>query len=601
MSPPPPARGHAPGWLAPALVAAAAGVAYCNSFGGPFIFDDLDSIAGNPRIRRLWPLSEVLAGTQRPVAMLSFAVNHAFGGLSVAGYHAVNLAIHVAAALALFAILRRTLATPPLAARYGPAATALALAAAALWAAHPLTTQAVTYVVQRAESLAALFYLLTLHAVIRGALSARRAARWYALAVAACALGAATKPLVVSAPVVTLLYDRFFLAGSFRAALQRRGALYDGLAASWVVAIGLAAAAPDTAAGFHLARVTPAVYAATQPGVVLHYLRLAFWPHPLVLDYRWPPATDVAAIVVPALALAAIAGAVVWLAARRAPAGFAGLWFLLVLAPSSSFFPIHDLAFEHRAYLPLAGPVALAVVAASEGIALRRGARATASLLAALAVAAACALTIRRNHDYRSEIAIWSDVVAKRPGNVRGHSNLGRALLRVHDPAGALPHLENAVRIDPGYPEARNNRGAALAELGRLDEAIAEFRAALAPAPDFPDALSNLGRALLREKRFAEAAVPYRALTRVQPSNPVAWDALGNALAGSGEFDGAVAAYGEALRLAPDSAPIHNNLGIALIRQGRREDAVRHFREAVKLRPDFAPARQNLDRALRNG
>ena len=137
------------------MVGAVALLAYCNSLSGPFIFDDLDSIAGNPGIRRLFPLSGVLAGTPRPFAAFTFALNYALGGLDVRGYHAVNLAVHALAALTLFAILRRTFASPRLPRRYAEAAGGLALAAAALWAAHPLGTQAVTYVVQRAESLAA--------------------------------------------------------------------------------------------------------------------------------------------------------------------------------------------------------------------------------------------------------------------------------------------------------------------------------------------------------------------------------------------------------------------------------------------------------------
>jgi Flp pilus assembly protein TadD len=585
-------------WLAAVLIAATVGVAYHNSLSGPFIFDDLDSIVGNPRIRALWPPSEALGGTSRPLVALTLAANYAAGGLAVRGYHALNLVIHLLAALALFAILRRTLAGPRLGARFAGAADGIAFAAAALWAAHPLATQAVTYVIQRAESLAGLLYLATLYATIRGAASARRAVWWYALAAVACVLGAATKPTIASAPLVVLLYDRFFLAGSFREALTRRGPLYLALAASWAVVAALAIAAPDTAAGFHLRRVTPLAYAATQPGVVLHYLRLAFWPHPLVLDYGWPLAQTFAEVAVPGLALAAIAGVTLWQAARLRPIGFAGAWFFLALAPTSSVFPIHDPAFEHRMYLALAAPVVLVVLAGHELLARRARLPLAAAALAVLGVAAACVATIRRNHDYRSEIAIWSDVVAKRPQNARGHMNLGRALLRGRDAAAAMPHLVNAVRLAPGYPEAHNNLGAAYAEQGRLDEAMVEFGSALALKPDLNDARYNLGRGLLQQSRFDQAIAELEILLRAQPSNAKAWQDLGSALTGARRLEEALAAYGQALRLAPRSPEVHNNLGVALMRLGRRDEAVSHFREALSLQPDFAAARQNLERAL---
>jgi protein O-mannosyl-transferase len=593
------ARSPAPRWLAPAVVAAVTLLAYHNSLLGPFIFDDFDAIAANPRIHRLWPLSGVLGGTARPFAALTFALNYAAGGLDVRGYHAVNLAIHALAALTLFAILRRTFAFTRGGGLDRGAAEGLALAAAALWAAHPLNTQAVTYVVQRAESLAALLYLLTLYAAIRGAASPARARGWYAAATLAAALGAATKPLLVSAPLLVLLYDRFFLAPSFRAALRSRGALYLGLAASWGVAIGLAIAAPDSAAGFELETVTPLAYAATQPGVVCHYLKLAFWPDPLVLDYGWPLASRASEIVGPALLLLGLGVVTIRAALKWEPAAYLGMWFLLVLAPSSSLFPIQDPAFEHRMYLPLVAPVVLLVVAGHALLARRPGLRPAVVGLAIVALAVACGLTIRRNHDYRSEVAIWSDTVAKRPHNPRANMSLGRALLRVHDAAGAMPHLAEAVRLAPRYPEAHNNMGAALAEQGRIEEATSEFRTALELKPGLTDARANLARALLRRSRFAEAEEEYRKLAGERPEDAEVHAGRGTALVGLGRYEPAVAEYEQALRIANGSAELHNNMGIALARLGRLDAAVEHFREALRLAPDFAPARENLDRALR--
>ena len=166
--------------LAASLIVAATVAAYSNSFTGPMTFDDGKSIEDNPTIRRLWPLWRPLCPpahgetvTDRPLLNLSLAVNYACGGLDVWGYHAANLAIHLGSALLLFGVVRRTLRLPAMRNRWGESATAVALAVTLLWAVHPLQTESVTYIVQRAESLVGLLYLLVLYALIRGAAPGR--------------------------------------------------------------------------------------------------------------------------------------------------------------------------------------------------------------------------------------------------------------------------------------------------------------------------------------------------------------------------------------------------------------------------------------------
>ena len=221
------------------LLACVALVAYQNSFSVPLIFDDLPAIRDNPTIRQLGsalspPHGSGLPVDGRPVVNLTLAINYAFGGLEVRGYHLVNLAIHLAAALVLFGIVRRTLRQPAWRQRYQDAALPLAFMSAALWAVHPLQTEAVTYVVQRAESLMGLLYLLTLYGFIRSA-DPGASRGWPILAIASCGLGMASKEVMVSAPLMVLLYDRTFVAGSFREAWRQRRGLYAGLAASWLL------------------------------------------------------------------------------------------------------------------------------------------------------------------------------------------------------------------------------------------------------------------------------------------------------------------------------------------------------------------------------
>ncbi|HEX3730708.1 MAG TPA: hypothetical protein VHV47_12935, partial [Opitutaceae bacterium] len=214
---PQPARG--PAWAGAALIAAAAGWAYRNSFAAPLLMDDERSIAANASLRHLWPPSSVLAAppfsgvSGRPVLNFSFALNYAWGGLSVGGYHAVNLLLHVLAGLTLAGIVRRTVR--------GEGTALLGFAAGLLWTLHPLQTESVTYLSERAEVLMGLCYLLTLYAFIRGRL---------VLSVLACLLGMATKESMVTAPFLVFAYDTVFVGGSPRAAWRQRRGYYVALA-----------------------------------------------------------------------------------------------------------------------------------------------------------------------------------------------------------------------------------------------------------------------------------------------------------------------------------------------------------------------------------
>ncbi len=478
------------------LLAIFAGVyAYHNSLQGPFIFDDLVAITGNRTIRQLWPpRSLVLAPfdspvTGRPITNFSFAVNYALGGLNVWGYHVFNLAIHILAALVLYGVVRRTLLGPSLRDRHGDQASWFALAVALIWAVHPLQTESVTYITQRTELLMGLFLLLTLYCVIRSVESSRPAA-WYAAAVVFTVLGIGSKEVMAVALVVVLAYDRLFLSKSFREAFRHRWGLYAGLAASWLI---FAALLP-TRVGIDietlsLTGVTPWVYAKTQSGVIVHYLRLSFWPAPLVGDYDdWPLAKSAAAILPSAAVVITLLCATLWTFHRRLQPACLGVWFSLILAPSSSFWPLpSEIAAERRMYLPLAAVIVLIVTGGH--MVLREISsrlkwppslyRFLAAALVVTIVATLAHTTVRRNEDYRSAESFWNDVLAKRPNNARGHINLGHYLLRQGRIDEALSHFSQALRIKPNDALAHYNLGNALDSQGKLEEAIAHYSEAL--------------------------------------------------------------------------------------------------------------------------
>ena len=490
--------------------------AYANSLSGPFVFDDKDSIVNNATLRHLWPLSHVLAPLSggltvsgRPVLNLSLALNFAAGGVDVRGYHVANVLIHALACLTLFGLVRRTLTQPSLRGRFGAAAASVAFTVAALWALHPLQTEAVTYIVQRAESLMGLFCLLTLYGFVRS-VDARAPGRWQVLSVAACLLGMATKENMVSAPMLVLLLDRAFVAGSLAGAWRRRRRFYAALAATWLLPVGLLASiggSRGASAGLGV-DISWWNYVLTQFPALVHYLRLSIWPTPLVFEYGtfwigrladvWPQACVVVAL---------IAGTLfAWW--RKPAVGFLGAWFFAILAPTSLVPGMTQRIVEHRMYLSLA-PIVVLIVAAVYLCGGRRGLAA----LWALAVGLG-ALTFQRNAAYRSELALWGDTAAKRPANAGAHASLGAALAEAGRMAEAVREYETALRLRPNFLTARNNLGIALVAIGRAGEAIRQLEESLRQDPDDAQAHLNLGVALDLLKRTPEAVPHYEAALR---------------------------------------------------------------------------------------
>lgn len=583
-------------WLAVVIITAAVLAAYANSFRGVFVFDDDEAIVNNPAIRQLWPpqltlLGEINAGTTldgRPLLALSFALNYAVSGGDAWSYHALNLAIHLGAALSLLGLLRWLFRAPGVAAGWGAEANAAALLAALLWAVHPLQTESVTYIVQRAESLTAGCYLLTLLLFVRGATSANRPASWLAGSLVACIAGMVTKETMVSAPVMVLLFDRTFVAGSFRAAWRARASYYVLLAATWLPLAWLVVrtGGRGDSAGFDTA-VTAWSYLLTQCKAVVHYLRLSVWPHPLALDYGTTVVRSLGDVWWQACFLCGLAGLTGWAVWRKPAAGFAGAWFFALLAPSSSFVPVATQTMaEHRMYLALAAPVVLGVLALRTA-----GGRITLWLGAAVGLVFV-ALTIGRNQTYARRLTLWADTVERVPGNARAHNNLGIELSVAGQPEAAVAQFEAALRLQPDYAEAHTNLGNMLLLAERLPEAIDHLNQAVRLKPDYTLALGNLGVALMRAGRPAEALQCYRQLLAADPADASAHSNVGYLLLRSTGAAAALPHYEQAAQLQPDDAKAQFNLAVILRRLGRNPEALARCESALRLDPEFDAARR---------
>ncbi len=543
-----------------ALLIAAGILAYGNSFQGEFVYDDIRAIVNNPHIRQVLPLSRSLTGPwdssvrDRPVVSFSLALNYAAGGLEPWGYHFFNLAVHILAGLTLFGILRRTFQNSLFSPAFNRSATGLGFAAALIWLLHPLQTESVTYVIQRSESLAGLFYLLTLYCFIRGAGSGRGRA-WLAGAVLCCGLGMATKATMITAPVAVFIYDSIFLSRSPARAVKRHWPRHLALAATWLIQVLLIS---RTSYG-DLKGLSPLAYLFTQPSVIARYLRLTFWPHPICIDYGWPPAAGIGDILLPAILI----GGLLWLTAyglwKKPALGFAGVWFFLVLAPTSSILPLEDPLSEHRMYLPLA---AVAVLAAGGIFSLLRrlpssaGRRAAGGVFLAAAALLFGGLTYQRNRVYHEPLELWREVTLLRPEHARGYYNYGLELGKTGRRREAIDQYREAIRLKPDYALAYNNLAVALSEEGDYYQAVTRYGQAIRLKPHYWEARYNLGIALSKLEKDREALTSFQ----------------------------------EAIRLQPNFAPAYMQAGDRLGKMGRHREAAAYYRKAIELNPAFISA-----------
>ncbi len=648
-------------------IAGACLTAYSDSFKGPFIFDDLTWIVSNRSIRGLWPLGRVVfppatVVTQgRPLLNLTLAINYALGGINVEGYHAFNLIIHVLTAWALFAIVRRTLLLPLLRGRFGPAATWLALAIALIWAVHPITTAAVTYITQRNESLVALFYLLTLYGTIRGATAdgQTRALLWYIAAVFACLLGMFTKEVMITAPLVVLLYDRTFLAGSFARAIRVRRSLYISMLTTTAALVWCLVSSDfhSGTAGLGVERFTPLSYLLTESGVIAHYLGQSFWPNGLCLDYDWPPATSVGEIVPAGLLVASLLALACWALVKHPAAGFLAACFFLILAPTSSFVPIDDAAFDHRMYLPLAA-IATGVVMGLDIVAgwffsrrsgdRRHSRQIAVGVVCGLTTVVAAVLgwkTYTRNETFQSAESIWKDAVEKRPLNARALNNAGEqvampaetddAAQRRHrieeaiafykrsmaadpryippinnlagikrregDLSAALQLFQRALTIQPEKPDhrwVRINLASLLSQLGKLDEAAAQCQRALDRQPDFAEGLVVLAEIRLRQGRPDEAIRLCETALEINPDLIEGHAKLAAVLEGVHRGPEAIVHLRRLTDLQPEDAGVAVRLAMGLAAEHRTEEAAAEYVRAVSLAPNDWTIRVNYANLL---
>lgn len=631
------ARIFANRWIPLCVVWVAGLIAYSNCYQGQFVLDDVTAITQNKSLAHLTLETTNWRPLARPLTTWSFAGQWTPGTLDPRPFHVVNVALHLCAATAAYGLLLTLITHSAFAARWSIPKEWIAGAVAAIWVAHPLTTEAVTYLVQRAEVLAALGMVACCWCYVQGALSSQRYGIWYCLAVLLAVMATLSKPTAVVLPVLLLSCE---LATPARSPRLTRWLMLGGLMlpAAWIVwdtaieglivapvaEVGApASAAAPASAGVGTAGLTRWEYLRSQPGVVSYYVWLAVSLQSQSLDHGWKVADDILEIAGPVLGWSLFFGGLIvwWFSIRRCPAtgaascslrqiclpGFALLltsWFLCLLAPTSSLVPIRDLAVEHRMYLPLFCLIALLVLFwtilvdwCTSRPAWQRG-----LWLSGVSLVTVICLwqTQVRNRDYHNLERLWQRAVISCPENPRVQTYYAAALLQRGEYPAAASELVSAIfryesdvrkplPDDRELASAYSLLGVAFGETQRLDDAAKLLQQAVNLAPESAEIATNLGAIRQRQEQFEEAERWYRRALELEPGHLRAWLNLGRLQRSQGDLAAAISTLSQGFELHPDSLDMGISLA-ASYEQADQLDAAEQVYLRLQTRTALDPA-----------
>ncbi len=428
------------------LLLAAVAISYGNAWSGAFQFDDYNVIVHNSVVHSWAGFVRDLGHGIRPLLKFTYTWNWT-SGLGLPGFHLVNIALHAASSVLLFA-LARTL--------FPALSGGAALFAALLFAVHPVQSEAVTYLSGRSVSLMAFFSLASLNLYFTGR---DRKCLWAQtlLSPLCYVLAVLSKEVAVILPLALAL-GQYGREGNERRGLRQA---FAGQGVHWAILCSLAvflALHPgyrqELSACFEIRSL--AANGLTQINAVLYLLSHLVLPQALNIDPDLPVITELSwQLAAEGLALLALFGAGCWGVARRQVAGFGILWFFLHLLPTNSLLPRLDVANDRQLYLAAWG-LFLALAAGLQTLSAGRGRRLL-LVAASLAVITLGGLTMARNRDYQSEVALWEATAKRSPFKARVHHNLGYAYSLARRFGEAEQAYGRALALDPGLEVARVN------------------------------------------------------------------------------------------------------------------------------------------------
>ena len=601
---------------------------YANTLNSPFVLDDGDFILEDAGIR-ITDLSaqELLDAARdgkprhRLLPNMSWAVNYYFGQYHVVGYHVVNIMIHLMTAVFLFLFFHITFKQHFLDQKTNnnqtlPVNAALiAFFAALIWMAHPIQTNAVTYICQRMASMVAMFFILTLLLYIKGRLSLMasgkltiRACTWFAAALLAGACAMASKQNAGMLPLVIFLYEWFFFQNLNTRWIRQK--------LVWLVPVIIIIGAlafiymgenpvERIISSYNRRTFTLPERLFTECRVVIYYISLLVYPGSdrFNLEHDFPisgsfahPSTTWLSVT----ALLALLGLAVYKSKTDRLAAFCIFWFFINLLIESSVIGL-EIIFEHRTYIPSMLPAAwVATAVFRQAHSVRR---ATVCFIVLIAILTAG--TVKRNHVWQNDVSILQDCVTKSPQKLRPLTNLGVAFYQKGDYRTALHIFQKALKTKSMIKkdlkfDVYDNIGLVYSKLNQDEKAIDFFTMALLIKPDYSKSHINLANLYLRQNKLDKAVTHFKAGLKSDPKNTEARIGLGIALAKQQKIDEAMDQLMIAIEIEPQNAVAHNSLGVVLAQNNKITEAILHFRQAVMINPDSVVAKQNLDKLMQS-
>lgn len=623
---------------------------YANSLQVPFYFDDSHNVQ-NPVIQidevsydKLSDIVSLSALKTRPISNLSFALNHYIGGKRVQGYHLINILIHIATAIASFFLIYVTLSIVD-DNRIQGHKFKIAFFTALLWLCHPVATQSVTYIVQRMNSMAAMFYIFSLLFYALGRLTQRIPNKnisdtiayygFFLLCLTTGMLAIGSKEIAATLPIAIFFYEWFFFQNLQIKWLKVKTPYLLATALFFVTIALIYTGGNITGAifdGYKGRTFTLEERLLTQLRVIVHYLDILVFPSPdrLFLDHSFPISKSLAnplSTLFSGAFLIVLIIAGIGLARKERIFSFCIFWFFLNLLIESSVIPL-EIVYEHRTYLPSLFFILLFVTLFFRFVHFPR-------LVVALLVSLSCLFcfwTIQRNATWNDPIAFWSKSLDKYPSNARVHTNLGVEYFKAGDldqaeshfrtalklkPQNALVYnnlaeikerrgdylstetfLKKAIEITPQHVLARLNLGSLYKKTGRFNESFEQYSFIHKRYPEFSTPNIEMGQLLLRDNKPLEALPHLEKALPKKPTNTTLLLAIAEAHMRLGNTLESIKYYEKALEQQPNHVIALFNLALLHSGSKNREKALDKFNKAFLLQPEFVPVAFNYGNFL---
>jgi tetratricopeptide (TPR) repeat protein len=534
---------------------------YSNTFQNSFHLDDTRSIVENAVIRDWTNLHAIWGFTHaRFIPYFSFALNYHFGELNIWGYHFVNLMIHLINAYLVYWLTLQIFSSPAL--KDYPVTAhkkIIALMTALLFVSHPLATESITYIMQRTNSMMAMFYLLALVFYMKARLTEENNYSKYQLftgAGIAALLAMFTKENAFTLPFAIVLIEIFLLhTGKLSTYLKDyRMIIFFSIIVVFISIVLIKyptgvfqPLAPDDYNNY--VKLTSKNYLFTQFGVILKYIQLLILPIHQNLDYDWPvsnlffePRTMLGFI-----ALLSILILAVLLFKKYRIFSFGICWFFLTLSIESGIIPISDLIFEHRTYLPSIG--FFLILTSGIFLLFRNQQKYVPIAVLALIILSNSFLTFSRNKVWKDDLSLWNDAILKSPHKARPIAGRADYYFKKGKIDLAISDYTRAIELNPNYYFARNNRGNIYKIENKPDEALVDYTKAIELKPSNFNPYNNRGAIYVNQRKYEEA----------------------------------IADLNKAIELKPDLREAYANRALAELNLGQREKSCADFKKAIDL------------------